>query len=67
MGIFLVILFDAGVLCHNSHQVLECHFAVAGMLGAALLNMNPRLVAPELAHIFSDASPSWLIASDKCR
>ncbi|MCY1042217.1 AMP-binding protein [Corallococcus sp. bb12-1] len=51
-----------GVMLRNRSEVVEAHFAAAG-LRAVVLNINVRLAAPELKDIFKQAGVKWLIAS----
>ncbi|KAJ1456737.1 hypothetical protein M885DRAFT_554740 [Pelagophyceae sp. CCMP2097] len=46
----------------NSAAALVAHFAVAGWLGAVVLNANPRLAADELAYILDMAQAKGLLA-----
>ena len=56
-----------GVLLPNCYAAIEVHYAIAGAARAIALNLNYRLAAPELAHIFSDAKPCWIVASTDFR
>jgi len=51
-----------GVMLRNRAEVIETHFAVAG-LRAVVLNVNVRLTARELHHIFKQAGVNWLVAT----
>lgn len=48
------------VLCHNTHELLECHYAVP-MLGAVLNAMNTRLDAATLGFILAHAGARALV------
>ncbi|MFA7668018.1 MAG: AMP-binding protein [Burkholderiaceae bacterium] len=48
------------VLCHNTHELLECHYAVP-MLGAVLNAMNTRLDAATLRFILQHGRARVLI------
>ena len=52
-----------GVLMPNSLGVPEAHYAVAGGARGVVLNLNQRLAPVELAYIFEDAQPVWIIAA----
>ena len=52
-----------GLLLPNCYACIEAHYAIAGAARGVTLNLNYRLAAPELAHIFSDAKPRWIIAA----
>jgi acyl-CoA synthetase (AMP-forming)/AMP-acid ligase II len=56
-----------GLMLPNCYAGIETHFAIAGAARAIVLNLNYRLAAPELAHIFLDATPSWMIVSTEYR
>ena len=49
-------------LCTNSHVMLELHHAVP-MLGAALVTLNTRLSADEMAALLSHSGASVLVAT----
>ena len=49
-------------LCTNSHVMLELHHAVP-MLGAALVTLNTRLSADEIAALLSHSGASVLVAT----
>ena len=51
-----------GVMLRNRAEVIETHFAAAG-LRAVVLNVNVRLTARELHHIFEQAGVSWIVAT----
>ncbi|WP_225411850.1 AMP-binding protein [Stigmatella hybrida] len=51
-----------GVMLRNRTEVIETHFAAAG-LRAVVLNVNVRLTARELHHIFQQSGVSWIVAS----
>ncbi len=53
-----------GILHHNSHEFLECYFAVA-QLGAVLNPLNFRLSPRELAFILDDSKATFLIAAKR--
>ena len=54
------------VLAGNRREVVEAYFA-CGRIGAALLPLNWRLAAAELAPILEDARPKLLLGEDRFR
>ena len=51
-------------LCANSHVMLELHYAVP-MRGAALVTLNVRLSAPEMAELLEHSGASLLVATNE--
>ncbi len=51
-------------LCANSHVMLELHYAVP-MRGAALVTLNVRLSAPEMAELLGHSGASLLVATNE--
>src|ERR1700749_5224599 len=49
-------------LCSNSHVMLELHYAVP-MAGAALVTLNTRLSAGEMAGLLAHSGSSVLVAT----
>ena len=52
-----------GVLMPNSLGAMESHYVIAGGARGVVLNLNQRLAPIELAYIFEDAGPVWIIAA----
>ena len=44
-------------LGYNSHQLLECYYGIPRM-GAVLLPLNIRLIAPDFEYICNDSGPN---------
>ena len=55
-----------GVLAGNRREIVELYFA-CGRIGAALVPLNWRLAAPELAPIVADARPAVLFGEGRFR
>lgn len=51
-----------GVMLRNRSEVIETHFAASG-LRAIVLNVNVRLTAREVHHIFKQSGVSWIVTS----
>ena len=53
-----------GVMTPNIYQCMEAHYAINAARGVTL-NLNQRLAAEELAYVFDDAEPVWVVCASR--